>query len=125
MDNQTELWPQLTCQGSYSLLLKTGEGTTPALLWKKLVTKETTSATYLPRPVSERVRVSDLRGEEFEEAIGGARAGGGDKGRGGRGDNRGELVHAPRTFAWLKGISAAFNSFASLSFQPPAASMSV
>ena len=32
-----------------------------------------------------RVRVPDLRGEEFEEAIGGARAGGGDKGRGVRG----------------------------------------
>ena len=29
-----------------------------------------------------RVRVPDLRGEEFEEAIGGARAGGGDKGGG-------------------------------------------
>ena len=29
-----------------------------------------------------RVRVPDLRGEEFEEAIGGALAGGRDKGRG-------------------------------------------
>ena len=35
-----------------------------------------------------RVRVPDLRGEEFEEAIGGARAGGGDEGRGVRGEDR-------------------------------------
>ena len=40
-----------------------------------------------------RVRVSDLRGEEFEEAIRGARAGGDDKGRGAREDDGGELVH--------------------------------
>src|SRR5271166_3691040 len=39
------------------------------------------------------VRVPDLRGEEFEEAIGGTRASGGDKGRGTEGDERNELVH--------------------------------
>jgi hypothetical protein len=34
------------------------------------------------------VRVSNLRGEEFEEAIRGARAGGGDQGRSVRGGDR-------------------------------------
>src|SRR6202030_1805955 len=40
------------------------------------------------------VRVSDLGGEEFEEAIGGARAGGGDQGGSARGDDGDELAHA-------------------------------
>ena len=40
-----------------------------------------------------RVRVADLRGEEFKEAIGGALAGGGDEGGGAIGDDGGELVH--------------------------------
>jgi hypothetical protein len=45
--------------------------------------------TYLPRPVSERVRIPDLRGEEFEETIGGARGGDGSK-----------LVHASTAIRW-------------------------
>ena len=40
-----------------------------------------------------RVRVPDLSGEEFEEAIGGARAGGGDEGGSVGSDDRGEVVH--------------------------------
>ncbi len=40
-----------------------------------------------------RVRVPDLRGEEFEEAIGGARAVGGDERRGARGNDGDEMVH--------------------------------
>ena len=40
-----------------------------------------------------RVRVPDLRGEEFEEAIGGARAGGGDKGGRGRDDDADEPIY--------------------------------
>jgi hypothetical protein len=40
-----------------------------------------------------RAGVPDLRGEEFEEAIRGARAGGIDKGRRVRGNGGGELVH--------------------------------
>jgi hypothetical protein len=41
-----------------------------------------------------RVRVPDLRGEEFEEAIGGARAGGGGERRGVIKEDGDELVHA-------------------------------
>jgi hypothetical protein len=40
-----------------------------------------------------RVLVTDVRGEEFEEAVGSARAGGGDKGRGAISEWD-ELVHA-------------------------------
>ncbi len=40
-----------------------------------------------------RVCVPDLRGEEFEEATGGAGAGCGEKGRGASVDNKRELVH--------------------------------
>ena len=39
-----------------------------------------------------RVRVADIGGEEFKEAIGGALADGGDEGRGARNDGN-ELVH--------------------------------
>ena len=53
-----------------------------------------------------------------------ARAGGGHEGQRGIGEGD-KLVHASSTFAWLKGISAAFNSFASLSFQPFPESISV
>lgn len=41
-----------------------------------------------------RVRIPDLRREEFKEAIGGALAVGGDKGGGMRGGEGGKLVHA-------------------------------
>jgi hypothetical protein len=41
------------------------------------------------------VRIANVGGEEFEEAVGRARAGGGDKGGGGVGRTEGdELVHA-------------------------------
>ena len=40
-----------------------------------------------------RVRIADIGGEEFKEAIGGALADGGDKGRGAVGDDGDELVH--------------------------------
>jgi hypothetical protein len=40
-----------------------------------------------------RVRVANVGGEEFEEAIGGAFTGGADEGKGAVGDGR-DLVHA-------------------------------
>ena len=40
-----------------------------------------------------RVRIADIGGEEFKEAIGGALADGGDEGGGAVGDGDNELVH--------------------------------
>ena len=70
-----------------------------------------------------RVRVADVGGEEFKEAIGGALAGGGDEGGGAVGEGD-ELVHA---HAWLPSKSkfAAANSRASFSFQPSPASITL
>jgi hypothetical protein len=45
-----------------------------------------------------RVRVSDLRREEFEEAIGRARASGRYEGRGARGRDGGEPIHESSRF---------------------------
>ena len=58
------------------------------------------------------MRVPNLRGEEFEEAIGRARAGGGDKGGSVRRDDRGELVHVqtPRMVAGTKAKPAAIDA---------------
>ena len=53
-----------------------------------------------------RVRVPDLRGEEFEEAIGGARAGGGDQGRSAKGNDGSKLVHAVNALAGSNGTFA-------------------
>ena len=74
-----------------------------------------------------RVRVPDLRGEEFEEAIRGARAGGGDQGRGTRGDERREMVHGrsmpsrslARCFAYPLAISHASSTLAPPIFARP------
>jgi len=71
-----------------------------------------------------RVRVANLGGEEFEEAIGSTGASRSDKGRSTRGSDGRELVHPHIRFA-SKFNLAAFSSFTSLSFQPSALSISV
>ena len=71
-----------------------------------------------------RVRVPDLRGEEFKEAIGCALADGGDKGVGAVGEGD-ELGQASSTFAGSNGTPAAFSSRASKPFHPPAASREI